>query len=224
MKRLLIIVFAACCLPLSVDAQTNQELKDSVSWAIGMLDTYPDSLPLRMKKASWNMLLGEWQRAKDEYDFVISRDPLLAPAFFYRAYANEKLRLSALARQDYNSYLKLMPNDMYAHLGLVVLNQKDKRYAEAFDQVNRLVQQFPDSALVYATRGNLELEQGLKELAEYDYSKAIEKDPAATDYLLSRVEVRLQLGRKKEAREDLDRLVRLGVSRANLQYYFMRAK
>ena len=66
--------------------------------------------------------------------------------------------------------------------------------------------------------------QDMMELAEYDYSRAIELEPTNTDFLINRVAIRIMLGRKKEAREDLDRMVQLGVSRANLLEYYRRVK
>lgn len=209
---------------MSANAQSHQSIRDSLSEAIRLTDLYPDSVELKLKKASWNMMLKEWQRAKDEYDNVLQLDPLNAAALYFRAYANEQMRRYSFARADYEKLLQLLPQDFRARLGLALLNQKDNRTNVAYDQMNQLVTQFPDSALAYAARGGLEMAQDMMELAEYDYSRAIELEPTNTDFLINRVAIRIMLGRKKEAREDLDRMVQLGVSRANLLEYYRRVK
>lgn len=62
------------------------------------------------------------------------------------------------------------------------------------------------------------------ELAEYDYGEAIKRDITNIDYILNRSDVRYLLSDYVGAREDLDRVVNLGISRANLQKYYNRLK
>jgi predicted Zn-dependent protease len=62
------------------------------------------------------------------------------------------------------------------------------------------------------------------ELAEYDFTEAIKRDPTNTDYILCRADTRIKLKRYKEAREDLDKLVALGISRAGLAEFYKQAK
>lgn len=54
----------------------------------------------------------------------------------------------------------LVPGNFEGQLGLALLNQKSKHFTEAFDQINSLVNQYPDSAVVYAARGGIEKERG----------------------------------------------------------------
>ena len=55
-------------------AQHNP-LRDSLKVATEALNYHPDSLDLRLKKASWNVQLGEWDYAKGEYDKVLAQEP-----------------------------------------------------------------------------------------------------------------------------------------------------
>ena len=92
------------------------------------------------------------------------------------------------------------------------------------NQINLLVTQYPDSAVAYAARGGMEMERKMLAPAEFDYSKAINLDPTNTDYRLNRAHVRLMMKRKNDAREDLDEMVRLGVSRATLVEWYKKCR
>lgn len=223
-RKCALTLIIATLLMGNITAQTRQALRDSLSIASEKLSFHPDSLELRMKKAAWNIQLEQWQYARDEYDYVLMRDQHNIAALFYRAFVNEQQKRYKFARLDYEHLLSIVPGNFEACLGLALLNQKDSRYTEALNQINMLVAQHPDSAIAYAARGGIEMERKMYEPAEYDYSKAIELDPSNVNYRLSRADVRLIIGRKKEAREDLDEMVRCGVSRANLAEWYRKCR
>ena len=215
MKRR-ILLLALCLLSLTAFAQDRSALRDSLSAAVDRLGYYPDSTDLRLRKASWNIELGQWQYAKDEYDYVLKREPRNIAALFYRAFVNEKMKRYGFARLDYETLLSVVPGNFEGRLGLALLNQKDHHYTEALDNINILVSQYPDSAVAYAARGGMEAERNMLDLAEYDFGKAIELAPDNTEYRLNRVDVRLRMKRKDEARDDLDDMVKRCVSRVTL--------
>ena len=97
-------------------AQTRQQLRDSLSAASESLSFHPDSLNLRLRKASWNVQLEEWQYARDEYDYVLRRDPNNLAALFYRAFVNEQQNRYKLARLDYEQLLSLVRGNYEATL------------------------------------------------------------------------------------------------------------
>ena len=78
--------------------------------------------------------------------------------------------------------------------------------------------------MAYAARGGMEAERNMLDLAEYDFGKAIELAPDNTEYRLNRVDVRLRMKRKDEAREDLDEMVKRGVARANLADWYAKCR
>lgn len=223
MKRR-ILLLALCLLSLTAFAQDRSALRDSLSAAVDRLGYYPDSTDLRLRKASWNIELGQWQYAKDEYDYVLKREPRNIAALFYRAFVNEKMKRYGFARLDYETLLSVVPGNFEGRLGLALLNQKDHHYTEALDNINILVSQYPDSAVAYAARGGMEAERNMLDLAEYDFGKAIELAPDNTEYRLNRVDVRLRMKRKDEAREDLDEMVKRGVLRANLADWYAKCR
>ncbi len=199
---------------------TNNPLRDSLAVAAQLLDSHPDSIDLRLKKAAWNMELEQWQYAREEYDFILAQEPKNLAALYFRAYANTRLRRYNYARMDYESMLAQVPNHFEGRLGLALLNQADRHYTEALDGINLLVTAHPDSAVVWAARAGIEVEQGMLELAEYDFTEALARAPHHRDYLLQRADVRIKLGKWDQAREDLDQLVRMGVPKAALKEWY----
>lgn len=223
MKR--IVLFAVLWLVvLCGQAQDKQSLRDSLAAATEALSYHPDSVDLRLKKAAWNVELEQWQYAKDDYDRVLRKEPDNVAALYYRAFVNEKLGRYNFARLDYQNLIRLVPGNFEIQLGYALLNQKDHHYTEAMDQMNLLVSQYPDSALAYAARAGMEVERGQYELASYDYEEAILRDSTNTDYILAHADVLITLGRKEKARQQLDRLVALGIPRGSLKDYYKRLK
>lgn len=225
------IVFVGCAMLAGYSrAQTFTEelppnaLRDSLAVATDILAYHPDSIDLRLKKAAWNIQLKQWDYAKDDLDKVLFLDNTNIAGLFYRAYVNERMHRYNFARLDYQNLLTLVPGNFEAQLGLVLLNQKDKHYTEAYDGINSLVEQFPDRAEAYAARAGIEKERGMLELAEIDFSEAIKRDATNTDYLLNRVDIRITLGKYTGAKEDLEQLKKLGIHPNAMRYLYDRMK
>lgn len=213
-------------LPCVSYAQSMQALKDSLKEATDELAYHPDSIDLRIKKVAWNIQLEQWNYAKDDLDKVLFLDNQNVAGLYYRAFVNTKLGRYKFARLDYQNLLTLVPGNFNGLLGLALLNQKDKHYTEALDEINRLVSQYPDSAVAYAARGGIERERGFLELALEDYTQAMKREPRNHDFILNRIDLLIRLKRKKEAKDELDRLVKMGVNRGELMelYGALRAK
>ena len=223
MRKVLLLAFA-CCMVTAVSGQDRLALRDSLDASASRLAFHPDSVDLRLRKAGYNLQLEQWQYAKDEYDYVLKRHPNNIAALYFRAYANEKLKRLHFARLDYEAVLGLIPNHFEARLGLSLLCQKMGRTTEALDMINLLVVQHPDSAIAYAARAGIEVERNLDDLAEEDFTEAINRDSQNTDFILNRAVIRIRLKRKEKALDDLDRLVELGVPRYALSEYFSSCK
>jgi tetratricopeptide repeat protein len=207
----------------NISAQVNP-LRDSLLVATHRLEENVASVDLRLKRASWYLLLEKWSSAKDDYDIILAHNPNNIGALFFRAYANERLGRYGFARQDYNNLLKLAPGHFEAQLGLVLLNEKDKHYTEAMDGINSLIEQAPDSAIAYAVRAGIEKERGLLTLAEYDYTQAIIRDVNNIDYIIQRIEVYIKQKKYKQAKRDVDLLKKLGASFCDIKPFLDKLK
>lgn len=204
--------------------QSHSALRDSLANATDVLAYHPDSIDLRLKKVAWNIELEQWDYAKDDLDKILFQQPTNIAGLFYRAYVGEKLKRYNFARLDYQNLLVLVPGNFQAQLGLALLNEKDKHYTEAYDGINSLIEQFPDSAVAYAARGGIEKERGMLELALYDYEQASRLDSLELDYRINHLDLLITLGRTAEAYDDLRRLQQMGVHTGRLQGFYSRLR
>lgn len=204
--------------------EQNKALRDSLAAATQVLAYHPDSIDLRLKKAAWNIQLEQWQYAKDDLDKVLFLNNTNVAGLFYRAYVNEQLKRYNFARLDYQNLLVMVPGNYQAQLGLALLNEKDKHYTEAYDGLNSLIEQYPDSASAYAARGGVEKEHQQWELAEYDFAKAVSLDSANMDYRINHIDVLITLDRKSEAYVELKTLQQLGVKVGELHDFYVRLR
>lgn len=208
----------------SVSAQTPAQWRDSLSVINRQIAVSPYSSDLHLRKAAVNLELQQWQYAVEEYGIVLGKEPGNLAALFYRAYANTKLRRYDLARNDYEDFLKIAPRNMQALLGLAHVYTKLKRSSDAMDRMNRLVELYPDSAVAYAARAGLETELLSLDAALYDWTEACRLDSDNTDFILAKADVLIRMGRKKDARAELDRAVEMGVPRGSLKEWFAKCK
>ena len=116
MNRTLLAIALCCIQVITGYAQKTNPLRDSLRKATEALAYHPDSTELRLKKASWNMLLQEWEYAKEEYDRILSRDADNPAALYFRAYVNGKLLRYNFARLDYQHLLCIVPGSFEAQL------------------------------------------------------------------------------------------------------------
>lgn len=224
MDKNIIICALLASVTMTAKAQSNQALRDSLAKATDILAYHPDSIDLRLKKSAWNIQLEQWSYAKDDLDKVLFLDNTNIAGLFYRAFVNEKMKRYNFARLDYQNLLVLVPGNFQAQLGLALLNEKDKHYTDAYDGINSLIEQYPDSAIAYAARGGIEKERGMLELAVYDYQQAIDKDGNNRDYVFNHLDLLLTLGRKQEAVSDLQRLREMGMAIGELKDFYDRLR
>lgn len=227
MKHTLTTLLLLLTTALTLAAQTAltpQQWRDSLAALNRQIDRQPQSTDLRLKKAAVNIELNQWEYAIEEYGNVLRIEPSNLAALFYRAYAHTTLRHYGLARADYESFLKIAPINLEARLGLATVCERMGRITDAMDELNRAVQMFPDSAVAYAARALFETGQKQYEPALYDWTEAIRRRPDNTAYVVSKVDLLLQLGRRKEARRELDDAIRRGEPRSALKEWFDRCR
>ena len=205
-------------------AQTRQEWRDSLETLSACLKKDPNNIDLRLRKAEADIQLERWDYALAEYGGILRADDKNLAALYFRAYVHGKLRHYAEAKADYAAFLAIEPLHLEARLGLAHVLQKMGRKSDTIDELNHIVQMFPDSADAYAARAAYETEMQQYDVAVYDWGEAVLRRPEHADYTVSMVDVLLRLGRKREAREALDALVSKGTPRGVLKEWYDRIR
>lgn len=220
-------IMAACAVALCAHAalaQTNAEWRDSLTTLSRQIELNPKSVDLRLRKAAVNLQLQQWEYAIEEYNTVLLDQPQNTAALYFRAYANNNLRRYDLAKNDYEDILKRSPSHLEARLGLAYTLILMGRAAEALEQMNVTVEQHPDSAVAYAARAGLEKDMKLYDTALYDWEETIRLSPESTDYIVSKADILILMGRKAEAEALLDDTVRRGTPRGALREWYKKCK
>ena len=215
MRKLLLItlfMYGICA-----QAQTPREWRDSVSVLIEAINKAPKNISLRLLKAEANINLQQWDYAVQEYGYVLRLDEQNLAALFFRAFCHTQLR-------HYDLFLTIQPEHFEAHLGLAHTLQKMGKKTDAFDELNRIVQLFPDSADAYAARAAYEADLKQYEAAVYDWDEALRLQPGNVEYAISKVDALIRQGRRQEAREQLDAIVRGGTPRGALKQWYDQLK
>ena len=220
----LLVLLVAGPIGPEANAQTPKQWRDSVSVLISQLDKQPNNIDLRLKKAEANINLSQYDYAADEYSKVLKLDERNLAALYFRAFCYTQLRQYSMARADYDAFLAIQPEHLEAHLGLAHVLQLLNRRADAVDELNRCVQMFPDSADAYAVRAAYETQLEQYDVAIYDWDEAIRLNPKNADFVVSKVDILLKIGRKNEAREALDKAVKQGTPRAALKEWYDKCK
>ena len=217
---LIIVLFWTVC----ASAQTPKQWRDSVSVLIEQINLHPKNVDLRLKKAEANINLSQYDYAAEEYSKVLKQDERNLAALYFRAYCYTQLRQYSMARADYDAFLAIQPEHFEAHLGLARVLQLLNRRADAVDELNRCVQMFPDSADAYAARAAYETQLKQYDAALYDWDEALRLRPNDASLTVSKVDILLNLGRIREAREALDKAVKQGTTRAALREWYDKCK
>ncbi len=217
---LIIVLFWTVC----ASAQTPKQWRDSVSVLIEQINLHPKNVDLRLKKAEANINLSQYDYAAEEYSKVLKQDERNLAALYFRAYCYTQLRQYSMARADYDAFLAIQPEHLEAHLGLARVLQLLNRRGDAVDELNRCVQMFPDSADAYAARAAYETQLKQYDAALYDWDEALRLRPNDASLTVSKVDVLLNLGRIREAREALDKAVKQGTTRAALREWYDKCK
>ena len=208
----------------SIYAQSQQEWRDSLYTLNQLIRKNPYNTDLKLRKAAINIELGQWEYATDEYSRVLELDPKNLSAYFFRAYANTQLRRYDLARNDYEKLLNIVPKNFEAQLGLAMVKRKMGRQMDTLEELNKLVLQFPDSALAFAARAGYEAEIKQYDVALYDWDEALKRQPNNTDFLISKVDLLISLKRHTEAWNLLNDAIKRGVPRLVLKEWIDRCK
>lgn len=181
------------------------------------LNIAPKAIPILLNRATTYMELGKTDHAYVDYCQVLDGDKTNAEALLMRAYIYIIRRDYKAARIDYDRLLEKDPTNYNARLGLVTLNQKEKKFSEAVDVISKLITEYPNDAVLFIVRAGVEVDMEHTDLALIDLEEAIRLDPKAADAFILRGEVYLSQKKKLLARQDFEKAIQLGVPQSDLR-------
>ena len=141
-----------------------------------------------------------------------------------RAYIYVLRRDYPAARIDYNHLLELDPQSYSGRLGLATLEQKEGKFREALEILNKMLAAAPEDATLYIARADVEREMKHEDLALVDLEEAIRLDAASADAYLLRGNIYLAQKKKGLAKADFEKAISLGVPLADLHEQLRQCK
>jgi len=190
---------------------------DAVESFTFALNIAPVAIPILLNRATTYMELGKTDHAYVDYCQVLDGDKANAEALLMRAYIYVIRRDYKAARIDYDRLLEKDPGNYNARLGLVTLNQKEKKFSDAVDVISKLIVEYPNDPVLYVARAGVEVDMEHTDLALIDLEEAIRLDPKAADAFILRGEVYLSQKKKAMARQDFEKAIQLGVPQSDLR-------
>lgn len=194
---------------------------DSYTYA---LNFSPQAVPILLNRATLLMELGKTDRAYIDYCQVLDVDKSNAEALLMRAYIYVVRRDYKAARLDYERLLGIEPDSYNGRLGLITLNQKEKKYSDAIEMISRLIVEYPEDATLYIARADIEADMGHIDLAFIDLDEAIRLAPELPDSFLLRGDLYLSQKRKALAKADFEKAIQLGVPQSELHKQMQQCK
>ncbi len=191
-------------------------IDDAIESYTFALNKAPRAVPILLDRAALYLERGEINRAYVDYCQVLDDDRTQQEALLMRAYIYVLKHDYSGARADYNSLLKTDPQSYSGRLGLAMLEQKEGKYREALDLLNKLLVEFPDDVALYVSRAGVEHDMEHTELALIDIEKAIGMDASLPEAYLLRGDIYLSQKKKAAAKTDYEKAISLGVPPAEL--------
>ena len=185
---------------------------ESYSFALNFA---PLAVPILLDRAAIYMEMGKTDRAYTDYCQVLDEDKQNKEALLMRAYIYVLRRDYPAARMDYNRLLELDPQSYSGRLGLATLEQKEGKFREALEILNKMIT---------ATPADVEREMKHEDLALVDLEEAIRLDAASADAYLLRGNIYLTQKKKGLAKADFEKAISLGVPPADLHEQLKQCK
>ena len=169
----------------------------------------PDALNLYRRGATLDAL-GQTDRALDDYNEAIRRDPR-SPLGYYARGVLLATRKRAFDRaiQDFDKVLELQPGNLQALIRRGDAYSQLGQAGRALADLNRAVADAPLDAEAFLYRGVAQGRRGEEALALADYDQALKLAPHYAQALINRAAVNADAGRQAEAIRDLDAALKI---------------
>ena len=188
---------------------------DAVESYTYALNIAPLAVPILLNRAAIYLEQGMQDKAYVDYCQVMDVDKKNTEALLMRAYIYMLRRDYKGARLDYQRLLEI---------GLATLEQKENKFREALDILNQLLVEFPEDAVLYVARADVERDMKHDDLALVDLDEAIRLAPDSIDAYLLRGDIYLDQKKKSLAKADFEKAISLGVPPADVHEQMQQCK
>lgn len=117
------------------------------------------------------------------------------------------------AKADLNAYLKHNPDDIDVEARVVTLIKKQGKMEETIVEYTKLIDKYPESAMLYNARSDTYLVMKKLDKAMIDAEKAIEVDPKYALAQVTKGEIFMERGNMEEACKQFNLAVELGLDK-----------
>lgn len=184
---------------------------DAVESYTYALNIAPLAVPILLNRAAIYLEQGMLNKAYVDYCQVMDVDKKNTEALLMRAYIYVQQRDYKGAGQDYRHLLEIDPKSYNGRLGLATLEQKEGKFRESLDLLNQLLVEFPDDAVLYVARADVERDMKHDDLALVDLEEAVRLTPDCIDAYLLRGDIYLSQKKRSLAKADFEKAISLGV-------------
>lgn len=197
------------------------------------LNIAPRTVPILMNRAAIYLELGKDELARMDYSLALDIETDNQEALLMRAYIYRQKHDYKAARFDYERLLKLNPLSYNGRLGLAILEQKEGKYEEALDLLNKMITDKTDGitqitaplyAVLYVARAGVEQDMKNVDMALIDLEEAIKLDPSLSEAYLTRGQIYLSQKKKELAKRDFEKAVSLGIPQAEVRDLLQQCK
>lgn len=174
------------------------------------LNFAPKAVPILLNRATVYMMIGKNDQAYVDYCQVLDEDRKNAEALLMRAYIYTLRHDYNAARLDYNSLLEIDPINYNGRLGLAMLDQKERKFNDAIELIDKLIVDYPHDATLYIVRAGIEVDSEHIDMALIDLEKAIDLDSTLSDVFILRGDIYLLQKKKVLAKREYEKAIQLG--------------
>ncbi|MGY3588193.1 tetratricopeptide (TPR) repeat protein [Bradyrhizobium sp. USDA 4341] len=172
---------AQLLLPAKCTVAGNISLDDRIAGCTALIDAMStnlqEAISAHFRRAALYLDKGDVDRAIEDYNFVIERDPNNQISLLRRAWAYKRKGEVDRALADYGRAIELAPKDTYAYLGRAGAHLIKKDVDSAIDDYGRALLTHPDNVAAYVGRGRAYNLKDEPDRAIADCNRAIEISP-----------------------------------------------
>jgi tetratricopeptide (TPR) repeat protein len=186
-----------------------RDWKDSLVLWNDVLAKYPGNSVALNNRGRAYMLLGQTERAVEDFNRAIRIDPQYELPYYNRGVAYDKLKEYDRAIADFDRTLALNSNLAVAYEGRGAAYSHKGDQLRALEDFNRALKLDPGLDVTYIDRGLAYLNLGQYDRSLQEYDRALEYDPFFAETYLHRGDVRVRRGELDRAVADYTRAIKL---------------